>query len=51
MRKMRCEICFDEFLCLAPFPCWCSTVHISDEKRTSLKSLAEDCVCPSCLRG
>ena len=48
----RCPRCGDDFGCAEGEPgCWCETVAIPRETLTELRSLADDCFCPACLRS
>ncbi len=50
MRK-RCERCGGEFGCADGAPgCWCEGVVLSRDTLAELRALADDCLCPDCLR-
>ena len=45
-----CEACGEAFQCGASLKgCWCASVPLSDEARTSLRGKYQSCLCPHCL--
>jgi len=45
-----CEACGGTFQCGASLKgCWCASVPLSDEARTSLRGKYNNCLCPQCL--
>jgi hypothetical protein len=47
-----CSKCQVEFECGNQGPgCWCESVVLSDETLTEMRTIADDCLCPNCLRG
>lgn len=49
-RERVCESCGNEFSCGASLKgCWCSELNLSDETRSQLRGLYQDCLCRECL--
>jgi iron complex transport system permease protein len=50
-RSKRCPRCGRQFGCRQGEPgCWCESVELSRETLAEIRALAEDCLCPSCLK-
>jgi iron complex transport system permease protein len=48
----QCSRCGAEFGCAQGEPgCWCESVVLSRETLAEIRELADDCLCPACLRG
>jgi iron complex transport system permease protein len=46
----RCPRCGQQFSCGGGAPgCWCESVELAHETLAELRSVAEDCLCPTCL--
>jgi len=46
----RCALCGRAFGCRQGQPgCWCESVELDRETLVQIRSLADDCLCPSCL--
>jgi iron complex transport system permease protein len=51
-RSKRCALCGRSFGCRQGEPgCWCESVELDRETLAQIRSLADDCLCPSCLDG
>jgi iron complex transport system permease protein len=51
-RLKRCSLCGEEFSCRGGEPgCWCEGVELARETLVELRTIAPDCLCPSCLGG
>ena len=49
-RSKPCPLCREEFYCREGGPgCWCESVELTRQTLAELRTLATDCVCPSCL--
>ena len=49
-KPFACEACGETFQCGASLKgCWCTSVPLSDEARTSLRGKYNNCLCPECL--
>ncbi len=48
-----CELCGSEFICRGLMHagiCWCAGIRVSGDSLRRLSEMADDCVCPDCLR-
>lgn len=51
-RAKCCSLCGVEFSCCGGEPgCWCESVELARETLAELRTIAEDCLCRSCLDG
>ncbi len=50
-RKLKCPMCGATFVCKEGIGCWCACVTVSTQRLEAIEELADDCVCPDCLRG
>ena len=49
-RSKRCALCGRVFGCRQGEPgCWCEAVELDRETLAQIRSLADECLCPSCL--
>jgi iron complex transport system permease protein len=52
LRQKKCPRCSKEFGCTEGEPgCWCESVILRRETLAELRTLADDCLCPTCLVG
>lgn len=51
-RAKTCSLCGGTFACRGGEPgCWCESVELTRETLAQLRTIAADCLCPSCLGG
>jgi hypothetical protein len=49
-RSKRCALCGRAFGCRQGEPgCWCESIELDRETLAQIRSLADDCICSSCL--
>lgn len=52
LRRKQCSRCGTEFGCARGEPgCWCESIVLRRETLAELQTLADDCLCPTCLAG
>jgi len=52
LRPKHCSRCGKEFGCAQGEPgCWCESIVLRRETLAELRTLADDCLCPTCLGG
>ncbi len=52
LRQKECSRCGKEFGCAQGEPgCWCESIVVRRETLAELRTLADDCLCPTCLAG
>jgi cobalamin transport system permease protein len=52
LRQKVCSRCGKEFGCAQGEPgCWCESIVLRRETLAELRTLADDCLCPTCLAG
>jgi iron complex transport system permease protein len=52
LRRKQCSRCGTEFGCAQGEPgCWCESIVLRRETLAELRTLADDCLCPTCLAG
>lgn len=52
LRRKRCSRCGTRFGCAHGDPgCWCESIMLRRETLAELRTLADDCLCPTCLIG
>ena len=50
LQRKQCARCGEEFGCAQGEPgCWCESVVLRRETLAELRTLADDCLCPTCL--
>lgn len=51
-RRKQCPSCGTQFGCADGEPgCWCESVVLRRETLAEIRTLADDCLCPTCLTG
>jgi iron complex transport system permease protein len=52
LRQKECPRCGKQFGCAQGEPgCWCESIVLRRETLAELRTLADDCLCPTCLAG
>jgi hypothetical protein len=52
LHAKECPRCGGRFGCAQGEPgCWCETIVLSRETLAALRTLADDCLCPTCLEA
>ena len=52
LRRKACSRCDKQFGCAQGEPgCWCESIVVRRETLAELRTLADDCLCPTCLAG